>query len=110
CIGEKEVFAVAGIFDELMTAMERAGAVRLNASQIDALTKAAFAKDGDKLVLNKDLVGQDAAVLAAKAGMKIPTATELIFGETDEHNPFVDHEQMMPFVPFVRAANVDAAI
>ena len=110
CIGEKEVFAVASIFDDLMTAMERAGAVRLNAAQIDALTKAAFVKDGDKLVLNKDLIGVDAAVLAAKAGMKIPATTELIFGETDEHNPFVDHEQMMPFVPFVRVPDVDAAI
>ena len=26
------------------------------------------------------------------------------------HNPFVDHEQMMPFVPFVRCADVDQAI
>ncbi|HEX3314479.1 MAG TPA: aldehyde dehydrogenase family protein, partial [Gemmataceae bacterium] len=76
CIGEKEVFAVASIFDDLMSAMERAGAVRLNATQIDALTKAAFPKEGDKLVLHKDLIGVDAAVLAAKAGMKIPASTE----------------------------------
>ena len=27
---------------------------------------------------------------------------ELLFGETDESNPFVHEEQMMPFVPFVR--------
>jgi aldehyde dehydrogenase len=42
--------------------------------------------------------------------MSIPADTELIFGETDEHSLFVDHEQMMPFVPFVRVPNVDAAI
>ena len=42
CIGEKEVFAVAAIFDELMTAMTRYKAVRLDAKQIEALTKAAF--------------------------------------------------------------------
>ena len=36
--------------------------------------------------------------------------TELIFGETDEHHPFVTVEQMMPFVPFVRARCVDHAI
>ena len=42
CIGEKEVFAVAAIFDELMEAMTRYKAVRLDAKQIDALTKAAF--------------------------------------------------------------------
>ena len=38
CIGEKEVFAVASIFDELMEAMTRYKAVRLDRNQIDALT------------------------------------------------------------------------
>ena len=59
CIGEKEVFAVAAIFDELMSAMERHKAVRLNKNQIDALTKLAFVPSGDgkdKLVVNKDLL------------------------------------------------------
>jgi aldehyde dehydrogenase len=111
CIGEKEVFAVAAIFDELMQAMTRYKAVRLDAKQIEALTKVAFVKDDKgKEVVNKDLIGQDAAVLAKKAGINIPADTELIFGETDESNPFVDHEQMMPFVPFVRVKDVDAAI
>jgi aldehyde dehydrogenase len=113
CIGEKEVFAVAAIFDELMEAMTRYKAVRLDARQIEALTKAAFVAGGNgkhKLVVNKDLVGQDAAVLAERAGLKVPADTELLFGETDEHNPFVPEEQMMPFVPFVRVPDVDTAI
>lgn len=111
CIGEKEVFAVASVFDELMEAMTRAKAVRLNASQIEALTKAAFvAGEGGKLHVNKDLIGQDPAVLAKHAGMTIPADTELVFGETTADHPFVDHEQMMPFVPFVRVPDVDTAI
>jgi aldehyde dehydrogenase len=111
CIGEKEVFAVVGIFDELMDVMTKYKAVRLNANQIAALTKAAFVPgEGGKLIVNKDLIGQDAAVLAKHAGVSVPADTEIVFGETDESHPFVDHEQMMPFVPFVRAANVDAAI
>ncbi len=113
CIGEKEVFAVAGIFDELMEAMARYKAVRLDGRQIEALTKAAFVKGPDEkhpLVVNKDLVGQDAAVLAEKAGVKVPADTELLFGETDESNPFVPEEQMMPFVPFIRVRDVDQAI
>ena len=88
-------------------------AVRLNAAQVDALTKAAFTpskEDSSKLLLNKDLIGQDAAVLAEKAGLKVPADTELVFGETDEAHPFVDQEQMMPFVPFVRVPDVDTAI
>ncbi len=111
CIGEKEVFAVAAIFDELCDLMTRYKAVRLDAGQIAALTKAAFVKDdkGHEMV-NKDLIGQDAAVLAERAGVKVPADTELLFGETDESHPFVHHEQMMPFVPLVRVPDVDTAI
>jgi aldehyde dehydrogenase len=113
CIGEKEVFAVAEIFDELMATMTRHKAVRLDANQIDALTKAAFVPSPDAkhpLVVGKDLLGQDAVVLAQRAGVKVPADTELLYGETDESHPFVDIEQMMPFVPFVRARDVDTAI
>lgn len=113
CIGEKEVFAVESIFEELMEAMTRHNAVRLNSSQVDALTKAAFTPSKDdpgKLLVSKDLLGQDASVLAQAIGLSVPGSTLLLVGETDERNPFVDHEQMMPFVPFVRVPNVDAAI
>jgi aldehyde dehydrogenase len=111
CIGEKEVFAVASIFDELMEAMTHFRAARLDKGQTAALTKVAFsAGEGGKPHLNKDLIGKDAAVLAKAAGFSVPADTLLLFGETDEHNPFVDHEQMMPFVPFVRVPDVDTAI
>jgi aldehyde dehydrogenase len=111
CIGEKEVFAVAAIFDELLAAMLRHKAVRLDPNQVTTLTQAAFVKDdkGHEMV-NKDFIGQDAAVLAAKIGLKVSADTELLFGETDENNPFVPVEQMMPFVPFVRTPDVDTAI
>jgi aldehyde dehydrogenase len=114
CIGEKEVFVVAEVFDAMMSAMERAGAVRLNSREIDALTKVAIASAGEGEhkhdVAAKDFIGQDAAVLARAAGKQIPADTEMIFGETDESNPFVPVEQMMPFLPFVRVRNVDEAI
>jgi aldehyde dehydrogenase len=111
CIGEKEAFVVAAVFDELLDTMTRFRAVRLDRGQIDALTKVAFpAGEGGKVHLNKDLVGKDAAVLAKAAGFSVPADTLLLFGETDEHSPFVDHEQMMPFVPFVRVPDVDTAI
>src|SRR5207237_9580529 len=92
-------------------AMTKAKAVRLNADQIARLTKAAFVTgEGGKRMVNKDLIGQDAAVLAKHAGVSVPADTELLFGETDETNPFVSEEQMMPFVPFVRVPDVDTAI
>jgi aldehyde dehydrogenase len=111
CIAEKEVFVVASVFEDMMNAMTHAKAVRLNSDQIAKLTKAAFVMGDDKkLHVNKDLIGQDAAVLAKHAGVSVPAETELLFGETDEAHPFVDQEQMMPFVPFVRCSDVDAAI
>lgn len=114
CIAEKEVFVVNSVFDDLMRAMERAGAVRLNSNEIDRLTSVAISEYEDggkkKQVAAKEFIGQDAAVLARAAGKSIRPETELVFGETDEHNPFVPVEQMMPFVPFVRCRNVDEAI
>ncbi len=111
CIGEKQVFAVASIFDALMEEMARHGGFRLSASQVDALTQAAFQKGNDgALHVNKDLIGKDPAVLGQYAGVRVPDGTEILFAETGAEHPFVGHEQMMPFIPFVRVPNVDRAI
>ncbi|NUQ63481.1 MAG: aldehyde dehydrogenase EutE [Pirellulales bacterium] len=114
CIAEKQVFAVDAIFDPLMAAMERAGAVRLSAKEVDALTRVAIETVGEGEhkhdVPSRDFLGQDAAVLARGAGRTISPKVEMIFGETDESNPFVPVEQMMPFLPFIRCRNVDEAI
>ncbi|MEM9828142.1 MAG: aldehyde dehydrogenase, partial [Planctomycetota bacterium] len=112
CIGEKEVFVVESVFDAMMQAMDRAGAARLNATQIAALTSKAIVKLGDDQhdAACKDFIGRDASVLAQAAGVTVSPDCELLFGETDEHHPFVTVEQMMPFVPFVRARDIDHAI
>ncbi|HVC94550.1 MAG TPA: aldehyde dehydrogenase family protein [Pirellulales bacterium] len=114
CIAEKEVFVVAQVFDAMMAAMDRAGAVRLNAREVDALTKVAIVRVGEGEHKHdapaKEFLGQDAAVLARGIGKQVPAQTELLFGETDETNPFVPVEQMMPFIPFVRVRDVDEAI
>ncbi len=113
CIGEKEVFAVNSIFDKLMEAMSRHGGFRLNATQIDDLTRLTFSppkEPGGHWGLNRDLVGLDAPVLAEKIGVRVPAGTQLLYGETDVTNPFVPEEQMTTFVPFVRARNAQHAI
>lgn len=111
CIGEKQVFAVADIFDKLMDAMPKHGGFRLAAPQVEALTRAAFETGSDgRTHVKKDLVGKDPAVLAAHAGVKIPASTQLLYGETSADHPFVQEEQMMPFVPFVKVPNVDRAL
>jgi aldehyde dehydrogenase len=114
CIAEKQVFVVAAVFDAMMAAMERAGAVRLSAAEVDAITRAAITTvgQGEKKhdVPNRDFLGQDPAVMARLIGKTIPAEVEIIFGETDYANPFVPVEQMMPFLPFVRCRDVDEAI
>jgi len=114
CIAEKQVFVVASVFDRMMAAMERAGALRLNATQVDTLTRKAIVMSGEGVhrhpVPCKDLLGQDASLLAMAAGASGRDGLELVFGETDNDNPFVPTEQMMPFLPFVRCRDVDEAI
>ena len=94
--------------------MQKAGAIRLNATEVDKLTATAIVKAGEGEhrhdVPCKNYLGKDAAVLARGAGRTVPAETELLFGETDEQNPFVSVEQMMPFLPFVRCRDVDEAI
>jgi len=113
CIGEKEVFAVNGIFDALLDSVEQQGGYRLDAQQIQQLTQIAFQppqEPGGHHVLNRDLVGQDPAHLAQLIGVDVPAGTEILFGETDTNNPFVPEEQMMPFVPFVRCRDAEQAM
>ena len=116
CIGEKEVFVVASVADKLLEALRKAGAVQLDARQVEALAEKAFVFPQGKgagcphPVVNRDLVGRDAAVLAKAIGLDVPASTQLLFGETKADHIFVDEEQMMPFIPVVRVPDVDAAI
>jgi aldehyde dehydrogenase len=115
CIGEKEIFVVASAAREFIEAMRRAGAFELDKSAIERLTKAAFTFEGDgkgcvRAHVKKEFVGKDVAVLAAAAGVTVPSNTQLLFGETDENHAFVVEEQMMPFIPVVRVKDIDAAI
>jgi len=116
CIGEKEVFVLESVADQFMAEMEKAGAVRLNSGQLDRLTKEAFTfKDGQgagcpEPVVNKALIGKDAAVLAKAAGASVSDKTELLFAETGKDHVFVKEEQMMPFVPIVRVKTVEEGI
>jgi len=116
CIGEKEIFVLETVADELMAELEQAGAVRLNAAQLERLTKEAFTfKEGQgagcpEPVVNKSLIGKDATVLAKAAGANVRDKTELLFAETARDHVFVKEEQMMPFVPIVRVKTVEEGI
>lgn len=110
CIGEKEVFVVASIWDRMMKAMRDAGAVELNSQQIMRLTEKAFTYKDNHYAVNKDYIGRSPKVLGEAAGVRVPESCELLFGQTDADNPFVPEEQMMPFVPFVKVRDFEEAL
>jgi aldehyde dehydrogenase len=116
CIGEKQVFILEPFFDQFMNAMTRNGALLLNPSQVDRLTKEAFAFPPGQgagcphPVVNRDLVGRDPQVLGRVAGVNVPPHTQLLFAETPADHLFVEEEQMMPFVPVVRVQSVEEGI
>ena len=111
CIGEKQVFAVESVFNTLVQKMQQNGAYLLNAQQVEALTKVAFKYDKEgKPHVNKDFVGKDAAVLGQAIGVRVPPTVQILIGETNFEHPFVQEEQMMPFVPLVRVKNVEEAM
>ncbi len=91
----------------MMEAMRRAGAVELTGPQITKLAGVVFRREQDHLALDKDYVGADTHVLGEAAGAQVARGVDLLFGETDEHSPFVSEEQMMPFVPFVRCRDFE---
>jgi aldehyde dehydrogenase len=116
CIGEKEVFVLDSVADALMSQLTSQGAIKLNATHLERLTQAAFTfKEGHDAgcpepVVNKELIGKDATVLARAAGVTVPETTQLLFAETDKKNPFVMEEQMMPFIPVVRVRSIEEGI
>jgi len=111
CIAEKETFVVEAVFDRFLQAMADAGAVRLNSSQIEALTQKAFERNekGQRWV-SRNYIGKNASVLASAAGLNISDDVKLLFGETPFEHPFVQEEQMMPFMPVVRVQNMAEGI
>lgn len=113
CIAEKEVFAVASIFRQLKEEMLSYGAYELTAKQADELTSL-IAKPPPagktEPVINRDFVGKPAYHIARAIGLDLPVSVKLLIAETPPEHPLVHMEQLMPFIPLVKCANVDEAI
>lgn len=116
CIGEKAVFVVAPVFQRFCEELQKAGAARLDARQLERLTAAAFTITPGEgggcshAAVNRALVGADPSKLAELAGASIPAGTQLLFAETDADHPFVQEEQMMPMIPVVCCPDFETAV
>ena len=113
CIGEKQVFCVESVFDALVGADGGARApAEPRPGSIETLTRHAFLAPAraSALRVNRAYVGKDAAVLAERRWPRRAGVDQLLFGETSPAHPFVQVEQMMPFLPIVRVKDVDEAV
>jgi acyl-CoA reductase-like NAD-dependent aldehyde dehydrogenase len=106
CLDEKVLIAVASIADELTKCLKRHGAFQLNHSQMDRLADRAIPEGRPA----RDCVGKNAGVIIDYIGLGGNPGLRLAFGEVEEEHPWVQHEQLMPIIPLVRARDVDEAI
>ncbi|MCB9556740.1 MAG: aldehyde dehydrogenase EutE [Deltaproteobacteria bacterium] len=107
CCDEKEVIAVAPIFDSLRRELKAAGAYELSESQISRLTRVLF-PDGEHS--DKDLVGRNVSVILERIGIKVGDDVRLAFAVVDDKHPLVRIEQLLPVMPLVKARDAQQAI
>jgi sulfoacetaldehyde dehydrogenase len=110
CSSENSVVAVDAIADELLRALTREGGVLLDAGEKAALERAMFA-DGK---LASEIVAQDAAAIARRAGLsrrEFANARFLIVAESGvgRTHPF-SGEKLSPVLAFYRAPDFEAAV
>jgi len=108
CCDEKEVFAVAAIFEQLRRELKSAGAYELSESQMSRLTRHLIAEDGEHS--NKNFVGKNVSVILDCIGIKVGDDVRLAYGVVDEKHPLVRVEQLLPVIPLVKAKDIGEAI
>lgn len=106
CICEKECFVLSNVYDRFLSEIQRCGAFVLNPSQADALMRITIVDNH----VNRDYVGQSAAVLARAIGVSVPANCDMLVAEVDNNHPFVQQEMLMPVLPIVRVNTFQEAM
>jgi len=116
CILEKEVFVVDSVANQLISLMQKEGALLVNSSDAEKIKNVIMTQQGvdsngkTKYVLNKKWVGQDPYKYLDAAGIPYSGKPKCIITETGFDHPFVQKELLMPILAIVRVDNVDEAI
>jgi acyl-CoA reductase-like NAD-dependent aldehyde dehydrogenase len=110
CVVEKEIIATETIADRLMNLLEENGARRLSPEEFRKLTPYLFEGDPGEHHPNRKLVGKDASVILAAAGITCDPGARIAFAEAAADHPLVLTEQLMPVLPLVRVRDVAEAI
>lgn len=113
CVDEKEVFAVSSIADRLIASMCAHDGVLIPQERLPQLERAVFTSQngpGKAGVVDKDLIGKNAAEILQRIGMPADATVRLAVVEVPFDHPLVWTEQMMPVMPVVRVKNADEGI
>jgi len=116
CIAEKEVFVFENVADRLIAGMLENGCILLTREQADALAKVVLVEKTNPktgktaLIVNRDCVGRDCAVILEKIGIKVGPEIRCAIAEVPFDHPFIQEELMMPILGIVRVKNIDEAV
>jgi acyl-CoA reductase-like NAD-dependent aldehyde dehydrogenase len=108
CTDEKEVFCVDKVFDRLMEAVVRAGAVQIRNHQITRLEKLILTPDKEHT--QTAWVGKDASKFLKAIDVPFQGDPRLVVCEVPFEHPFVQHELLMPVLAFTRVRDVHEGI
>ncbi len=109
CGSEQHAVVDASIRDDFAAALERHGAVVLDAEGTEKFMAGAFEESGD---LKMFFVGQSAAKIGTACGLDVPDDARLLVFEADASNPegAQAHERLAPVLSLFTVDGDDAAI
>jgi len=113
CVDEKEVIAVESIVGELLKLMGQQGAYILTDGELHRIEQVIFHEQrgsGKRAVMEKDLIGQNASQILARAGIQCAGDPPLLVALVPNDHPLIWTEQMMPVLPVTSVADVDQGI
>ena len=107
CIDEKTVVVVEAVADRLIEAMERNNTYIATEAEADRIVEACIQDDSP----TRDLIGQEATAILERAGVAAPANTKcVVLDHRPEDCPIVQHEQMMPVLPVLRAPDFESGV
>lgn len=112
CIGEKEVFVLNKVADDLIYHMLQKGAYMLSNKELDKVIEVTLTSEEKQSAdyhVNKKWIGRNAEEILRAIGVS-KTGVKLLICEVDFHHPYVQLEQMMPILPIVRCATFEEAV
>jgi len=106
CIGEKSVFVLEEVADELLKEFEKNGGYLANESELKAVEELVVENHGMK----REYIGKDATTILAGIGVKASSDVTIIVVQPTADHIFVTEEFLMPILPVMRVKTFDEAV